>query len=291
MDFEKMSPYDFLRRLFRDIKRILIDSVNIVIDIIGIIYSIVLLLVGFLRAFMRIKTPFKWLLPAGVVAIILLMVFVPKSCEEYVPLGIEVNPAKNEFAYKPRVNPPAKPHRLIGVKYAMFNDANDKHLAAAEKIGVDPLSSREALENLSRQLKETDDNRAYKVDNLTHSIPYLVPEANELLTEIGRSFQDSLVMKHLPPAKIIVTSVLRTLGDVKNLGRRNINASKNSAHCYGTTFDITYKRYYTMMGESMDNAGKYTAVLGEVLRDLRKKGRCYVKFERKQACFHITVRE
>ncbi|MBR5475955.1 MAG: hypothetical protein IKV17_03960 [Bacteroidaceae bacterium] len=173
----------------------------------------------------------------------------------------------------------------------MFNDANDKQLAVAEKIGVNPLASREELESVLGKLNETDDNRAYKVDNLTHSIPYLVPEANELLTEIGRSFQDSLVMKHLPPAKIIVTSVLRTQGDVKNLGRRNINASKNSAHCYGTTFDITYKRYYTMMGESMDNAGKYTAVLGEVLRDLRKKGRCYVKFERKQACFHITVRE
>jgi hypothetical protein len=27
-----------------------------------------------------------------------------------------------------------------------------------------------------------------------------------------------------------------------------------------------------------------------VLRDLKKQGRCYVKHEVKQACFHITAR-
>lgn len=30
--------------------------------------------------------------------------------------------------------------------------------------------------------------------------------------------------------------------------------------------------------------------LGEVLRDLRYEGRCFVKYEVKQGCFHITVR-
>ena len=31
-------------------------------------------------------------------------------------------------------------------------------------------------------------------------------------------------------------------------------------------------------------------VLSEVLRDLKKNGRCYVKYELKQGCFHITTR-
>ena len=31
-------------------------------------------------------------------------------------------------------------------------------------------------------------------------------------------------------------------------------------------------------------------VLGEVLRDLRKQNKCYVKYEVKQRCFHITTR-
>lgn len=30
-------------------------------------------------------------------------------------------------------------------------------------------------------------------------------------------------------------------------------------------------------------------VLSEVLRDFREQGRCYVKYEVKQGCFHMTV--
>ena len=137
MNFTKMSAFDFLRRLFRDIKRLFIDIVNIVIDIVGVLYTIILLLIKYLRIFWRVKTPFKWLLPAGIVIIILLLLFLPKGCEEYVPLGIEVSPQK-EFSYKPRVTPPTKAHRLIGVKYRMFNDATDKHLSAASKLGINP---------------------------------------------------------------------------------------------------------------------------------------------------------
>jgi hypothetical protein len=31
-------------------------------------------------------------------------------------------------------------------------------------------------------------------------------------------------------------------------------------------------------------------VLSEVLRDMREANKCYVKYELKQGCFHITVR-
>ena len=31
-------------------------------------------------------------------------------------------------------------------------------------------------------------------------------------------------------------------------------------------------------------------ILSEVLEDLRLAGACYVKFEKKQSCFHITAR-
>ena len=69
--------------------------------IIIVIYTIILLLIKYSRIFWRVKTPFKWFLPAGVVIIILLLIlFLPKGCEEYVPLGIEVSPQK-EFSYKP----------------------------------------------------------------------------------------------------------------------------------------------------------------------------------------------
>ena len=32
-------------------------------------------------------------------------------------------------------------------------------------------------------------------------------------------------------------------------------------------------------------------VLSEVLNDMRKNNRCWVKYEVKQGCFHITVRK
>ena len=73
-----------------------------------------------------------------------------------------------------------------------------------------------------------------------------------------------------------------------------ISASGKS-YCYATTFDITYARYDKIMFrkfrwcESVDkDTLKY--VLGEVLRDLRKQNKCYVKYEVKQRCFHITTR-
>ena len=198
-----------------------------------------------------------------------------------------------EERYEPRVQRPEKAHRLKYVKYRSdFNDMNDTHLAAAQAIGIAPLASRDDVENATRELVFIDDTKAYVVDNLTHSSPLLVPEAAALLKEIGESFQDSLVMHHFSPYKIIVSSVLRTDEDVKNLSRRNINASKRSVHCYGTTFDITYKRFHRLDDKAPETSqAKLKAVLGEVLLDLKKQGRCYVKHEVKQACFHITARK
>ena len=66
-----------------------------------------------------------------------------------------------------------------------------------------------------------------------------------------------------------------------------MNASTNSAHVYGTTFDIAYARYEDGKKEEVD---KLKSVLAEVLQDLRKEKRCYVRYEIKQGCFHITVR-
>lgn len=199
----------------------------------------------------------------------------------------------SEESYKPRVQRPEKAHRLSYVKFRRdFNDMNDTHLAAAQAIGIEPLASRSEIKNATRELLYLNDKTAYVVDKLTHSSPFLVPEAAALLKEIGESFQDSLVMHHYSPYKIIVTSVLRTDEDVKNLSRRNINASKRSVHCYGTTFDITYKRFHRIdEGEPETSQAKLKAVLGEVLLDLKKQGRCYVKHEVKQACFHITARK
>ena len=158
------------------------------------------------------------------------------------------------------------------------------------------MKIRYEADNVRDGLVRNRDNSHYSIAKLTHSIPYLTDGAAELLDMIGKNFLDSLESKGLNPNKIIVTSVLRTQEDVKKLQKSgNPNAVSNSAHCYATTFDITYTYYDKSwfkkfrFCESVETE-TLKKVLGEVLRDLRKQKKCYVKYEVKQRCFHITTR-
>lgn len=195
------------------------------------------------------------------------------------------------------VNTKSQPNKIVYWNCKReFNDMNDVHLKAAKKIGITPLDSKEDILEASKKLYMIGGplrfGEPYVVDKLTHSSPFLVKEAVALLHDIGQAFQDSLKNKHLPPYSVLVSSVLRTDNDVKNLSKRNINASQRSVHCYGTTFDISYKRFVKHDDEGKEAKQVHLkAVLAEVLRDLKKQGRCYVKHEVKQACFHITTRE
>ncbi len=172
-----------------------------------------------------------------------------------------------------------------------FGDLNDLHLSSAIKKGIKPLENREEADREKNRLLKVAPNGYFAMDSLTHSVPYLTPSASVLLTKISSNFQDSLQAKGLAPNRIIVTSVLRTKHDVKRLRRRNVNASLNSAHFYGTTFDVSYRRFEKVNEEDKDaNPDKLKMVLAEVLRDLRKKEWCYIKYEVKQGCFHITTR-
>lgn len=191
-------------------------------------------------------------------------------------------------------NEPRNIRGVISYKRS-FGDLNDVHLTAARALGIRPLSSREEAEQLHEQLTHIADNEYYSVDSLTHSLPFLVPRAGELLDSIGANFLDSLAAKGLNPNKVVVTSVLRTKDDVKRLRRRNGNASENSAHFFGTTFDVSWKRFRKVEdedGRPLQDVSSDTLklVLSEVLRDLRKADKCYIKYELKQGCFHITTR-
>ena len=190
-----------------------------------------------------------------------------------------------------------KHHRIRSVaSYAeAFPDTNAVQLSAAQKWGVPPVRDREDAESRKRELVYVSSNPYYHVDPLYSSIPYLVPRAAVLLQDIGQAFFDSLYVKGVPLHKMIVTSVLRSQEDVVKLRRRNGNATENSCHLYGTTFDICYNRYKTV--EDPDGPARRQVrndtlkwVLSEVLRDMRAQNRCYIKYEVKQGCFHMTVR-
>jgi hypothetical protein len=114
--------------------------------------------------------------------------------------------------------------------------------------------------------------------------------ALDLLTEIGRRFNDSLKQRGGGDYRLKVTSLLRTPTTVKRLRRVNRCATDSSAHQFGTTFDISYTRFvcdkFTVnrTQEDMKN------LLAEILLDLRDANRCHVKFERFSGCFHVTTR-
>lgn len=177
-----------------------------------------------------------------------------------------------------------------------FPDNNDVQLASARKYGVKPVQNRKDAETRMDELVYIESSPYFHVDPLTQSIPYLVPSAAALVQDIGKAFYDSLYVKGLPLHKIIVTSVLRTRDDVKKLKVYNVNATENSCHLYGTTVDICYNRYQSFShvdGTSIRQVRNDTLkwVLSEVLRDFRKEKRCYIKYEVKQGCFHLTVNE
>ena len=190
-------------------------------------------------------------------------------------------------------------HRILSVtSYSeAFPDAQEVQIVSAHKWGVSPVLNRQEAEERKAELVYVGSNPYFFVEPLNQSIPYLVPMALVLLQDIGRNFLDSLQVKGLQSHKIIVTSVLRSQEDVGRLRRYNRNATENSCHMYGTTFDIAYNRYlpveetarpYSKLGTVADVRLKQ--VLSEVLRDLRQEGRCWVKYEVRQGCFHLTVR-
>ena len=179
----------------------------------------------------------------------------------------------------------------VGPLKKVFNDSNHVHLEAARAIGIKPIKEDRDILRLDRALVEVKSTPQYFVDELRHSYPYLVPEAARLLHDIGQAFNDSLKARGGGAYRLKVTSVLRTPATVKRLRRVNGNATEESTHNYGTTFDISYSKFIcddsTAPHRHFEDLKN---LLAEVLKDMRDRGRCYVKYEYKQSCFHITTR-
>ena len=187
-------------------------------------------------------------------------------------------------AHKAR-NIPAK------VYDSKFADMNPLQLGAAKRYGITPIDDRTFDFDGCPQLAEIKSCEAFCIDKLTHSVPYLTPAAAELLEEIGENFQARTEEAGMEKCRMVVTSVLRTKDDVRRLATVNVNASENSAHYYGTTFDISYYRFQTCGWVSWNvYDDRLVEILADVLAEKREAGLCYIRFEKQQHCFHITSR-
>ena len=79
-----------------------------------------------------------------------------------------------------------------------FPDNNDVQLVAASTHGVEPVEDRKDAESRKKELVYVGANPYFHVDPLRNSIPYLVPRAAVLLSDIGRAYYDSLQIKGIP---------------------------------------------------------------------------------------------
>lgn len=177
-----------------------------------------------------------------------------------------------------------------------FSDVNDTQLEAAQEFGIQPIKTRDELDSaLIANLSKVETSNLLVVEPLTHSVPYLTKNSSHLLNTIASNFQRKLMNKGIAQYQIVVTSLLRTEDDVRRLQKVNSNAVKKSCHLYGTTFDIAYYAFQqvdTLADFEGDKASHAVLVnlLGQTLKELRDKEKCYVKYERKQPCFHVTSR-
>lgn len=214
-------------------------------------------------------------------------------------IGIIVfsKPSVDEKSSEPEEVKEPKAIGTIRVDY--YKDLNKVHLKYATANGIKGFkSNKDFNENLKKYLDnddlvEIETCDYYVVDKLTHSHPYLVPDAAKLLEDIGKRFQEKLEEHNLKKRYYQVTSLLRTGESQRKLGRSNYNASSNSSHLYGTTFDITYARVFRKpkLQEDLEiEDGPAIKLLSEAIGELRKEGRCVVVTERRERCFHITVR-
>lgn len=172
-----------------------------------------------------------------------------------------------------------------------FRDMQNKQKAIATVIGLPPFKSRKEVEAKYNKLYRDDKlvqistNSRYVVRHLNYSSPYVIPKVEALLDDIAEGFQKKTESR----SKFVVTSVLRTLEDVEKLKKVNGNASAASCHCNATTIDISYVRFAKDPWRQRDDY-ELRLALAQTLYELREAGRCYVKFESKQHCYHITVR-
>jgi hypothetical protein len=202
-----------------------------------------------------------------------------------------VNPWESCLPEAPNAGCRRMRFKPLGPLRKVFCDSNYIQIGAARALGIDPIETDDDIMKLKRPLVHIASCKQYYIDDLTHSFPFLVPEAAELLQDIGQAFNDSLAARGGGRYRIKVTSVLRTPVTVKRLRRVNGNASSESTHMYGTTFDISHSKFIC---DGTDQPARsfedLKNLLAAVLYDLRSQGRCYVMYEVKQSCFHVTTR-
>ena len=189
-------------------------------------------------------------------------------------------------------------------------DVNALQISRAKQLGIRPGSNIDQLVRSGTLVTLGDTTQYWALHNLNYSIPVVTPATEALLADIGRRFHARLDSLDVPRYRIVITSALRTSEKQAALRRANSNASRiESAHEYGTTVDIAYRRFAppadlpplpadlavvrdtALVRTANLRSGELQAVLGRVLAELQAEGKVLVMMERRQTVYHITVRQ
>lgn len=127
--------------------------------------------------------------------------------------------------------------------------------------------------------------RGFHLDRLTHSEPFLLEAAKDILEEMAGRFADAMEGTADEGASIRITSLTRTQKQQKRLRRRNANAyNGQSTHNYGASFDIAF----IDRPNNDVSCGGPSWALQSILQDMQEKGQILVIPEGN--CMHITPR-
>lgn len=190
---------------------------------------------------------------------------------------------------------------------------NDRHVALAESLGLSDSLGRAAVVRV-------DTLQSVRALDGEHSDPLLTPAGAQALAIIADSLGAAARRAFVPPVRPIATSLLRTAETQAALRRVNGNAAAGtSSHEFGTTFDLTYRRFeavpppVTVSGRvpglfrgavrasaekqaaaaaarlASDYPARYDALLGRALITLEDAGAIVALRERRQPVYHVTA--
>jgi len=169
-----------------------------------------------------------------------------------------------------------------------FNERNSIHILASKKSSLhSPIKKEIGIKKYlkNKSLIPLKDGEGYIIDKMPYSYPFLTAKTISFIEALGMEFKTACELSHLPCRPFIITSALRTKETVNKLQSINPNAIKGSTHLYGCTFDIAWSRF----GYGNDPDQEMLDLLIPCLKNMQNKGKCRIKFERNQACFHITA--
>jgi len=175
---------------------------------------------------------------------------------------------------------------------SQLNDYLTSYIYKSEKTGVWPSMNVTGLRKKARRgdLVFVPQQKHFTQDTFYYSYALLTPETLELMDSISIDFNSRIKGSSVHQAKLIVTSMTRTISSVNRLLKRNRSAVKRSAHLNGNAFDFSFSRFAFPRTLTSCEKIYLQETIAQVLFDWRKRKKCWVTFEKYQECLHVVSR-